>query len=97
MLDIPDEQIIELKNILHKHLPASAIVYAFGSRRSGTNQQYSDLDLLIINSTPIAWGTLAETEEALSDSDLLFRVDLLDSQRLAPDFLNKIMTEAVVL
>jgi len=97
MLNVPDNQLHELKQILQAHLPNTAKIYAFGSRTNNTARTNSDLDLLIKNPNQIPWNILAETEEALSESELPFRVDLLDSHRLTDEFLNEITSSAVLL
>jgi len=67
----------QLSAILQRYLPDYA-VWAFGSRVKGKAKPYSDLDLAIISAKPIPLALLAEVAEAFSESDLPWKVDLLD-------------------
>jgi predicted nucleotidyltransferase len=84
-----------LKNILSEQLSGYA-VFAFGSRVSGGFRTNSDLDLLIEGSGPVPLGVLGELRERLEQSDLSFRVDLLDASRLSPEILKSIKNQKIV-
>ncbi|MET4001291.1 nucleotidyltransferase domain-containing protein [Marinobacterium sp. MBR-109] len=64
-------------DILEKHLPDYE-VWAFGSRARHNAKRYSDLDLAIISEEPLPLQQLAVINAEFSDSDLPWRVDLLD-------------------
>ncbi len=66
-----------VRDILRKHIPDHA-VWAFGSRAKRTGWTYSDLDLAIITETPLSAQIRGDLAEDFSESDLPFRVDLLD-------------------
>lgn len=68
-------QIVE--HILRQYLP-DYTVWAFGSRVSGTAKKYSDLDLAVITEEPLDFGLLGRVRDAFSESDLPFKVDLVD-------------------
>ena len=53
-------------------------VWAFGSRTKFRAEPYSDLDLTIISDTPVPLKLLARMADDFSDSDLPWRVDLVD-------------------
>lgn len=53
-------------------------VWAFGSRAAGACKPYSDLDLAIGGQQRLPPALRAELEEAFVESDLPFKVDLLD-------------------
>jgi len=55
-------------------------VYAFGSRVSGTNKKTSDLDLAFAlpGGARLPFNRLGDIKYAFSESDLVFRVDVLD-------------------
>lgn len=63
--------------ILAKHLPGVE-VWAFGSRTKGTAKPHSDLDLVVINQEPLDLQLQAALVDAFSESDLPWRVDVLD-------------------
>jgi predicted nucleotidyltransferase len=65
-------------SILHAYLPEYE-VWAFGSRVHGCNlKPFSDLDLVVISAKPLDLLKLADVKDAFIESDLPFKVDLLD-------------------
>jgi type I restriction enzyme S subunit len=71
------EQLRLVRGILARYVPGRA-VWAFGSRAKGKAKPYSDLDLAIITDEPLPLSTRALLAEAFSESDLPWRVDLVD-------------------
>jgi type I restriction enzyme S subunit len=82
--------------ILRKHVPDRE-VWAFGSRARRTAKRYSDLDLAIISDTPLPLRTEAAMAEDFSDSDLPWRVDIVDWATTSPAFRAIIEADRVVL
>lgn len=76
-LQLSDSEWQQVSAILQRYLPHYEI-WAFGSRVKGSAKPYSDLDLAIISDTPLPLALLAEVAEALSESDLPWKVDLVD-------------------
>ena len=66
------------RDILAQRLPVGVSVRVFGSRANGTAKPYSDLDLALKGTDRLSSGLLADLAEALSESDLPFKVDVLD-------------------
>ncbi|HEX4366222.1 MAG TPA: nucleotidyltransferase domain-containing protein [Rhodopila sp.] len=66
-----------IQDILRKHVPDRE-VWAFGSRAKRTARTYSDLDLAVITETPLPFAVSGGMKEDFSESDLPFRVDVLD-------------------
>lgn len=58
--------------------------YAFGSRTKGTQKRLSDLDLCF--KEPIPFNVQGHIEEDFQESDLPFKVDVLDWRLMAPEF-----------
>ncbi|MBU0701053.1 nucleotidyltransferase domain-containing protein [bacterium] len=85
MIDTADEQLRIIEEILQKHV-ADCEVRAFGSRCRGTARNYSDLDLAIVGDTRLDWRLIENIKEAFSESDLPFRVDVLDWYAISPEF-----------
>ncbi|MDD2773690.1 MAG: nucleotidyltransferase domain-containing protein [Elusimicrobiales bacterium] len=77
MIKITPEQLKIVAEILSKHVPG-AQVRAFGSRVNGTPKPYSDLDLAIIAGKKLDIASLGALREAFAESDLPFRVDIID-------------------
>ena len=69
-------------------------LYIFGSRsKQDPCKSYSDLDLVINSATPIERSLLFQFEEALEESGLNYRVDVMDWQRISDSFRNTIEKE----
>lgn len=83
MLDLESRHIDLLRSILRRHFPRVPI-WAFGSRVTGTAKPFSDIDLVLRSETPISMRALACLEEDLADSDLPFRVDVVDWSSIPP-------------
>ncbi len=67
-----------IRGILAMHLPQGAKVSVFGSRATGHARPYSDLDLAVDAGRPLTLDEHAALAEAFSESDLPFKVDLVD-------------------
>ncbi|TCS95191.1 hypothetical protein EDC36_11627 [Tepidimonas ignava] len=72
-----------------------AIVYLFGSRARGDARRTSDIDLAVRAAMPIPADTLAEAKQALEDSRVPFRVDLVDYETAASELRQAIDAEGV--
>ena len=74
--------------ILAAHLPAATQVWVFGSRATGRARRYSDLDLAVDAGRPLTLDETATLAEAFSDSDLPYRVDIVDWRSVDAGFRN---------
>ncbi len=96
-LDVAPEYLHIIMQILQKHVPQYA-VWAFGSRVKGTAKPYSDLDLAVITSEQaLPLSIHAALAEAFSESDLPWKVDIVDWQLASPDFRRIIESHHIVL
>ena len=97
MIDLQPQHEQIVMSILQQHAP-EADVYAFGSRAAFTAKPHSDLDLVVVEKTEIAIRRMQLLEEAFADSDLPFRVDVLDWHAIPEDFRKhiKICSEAML-
>ena len=77
MLTITEQELQIVKSILQQYVPEYP-VWAFGSRVKGTAKPYSDLDLAIITDQPLSLATRADLTNAFSESDLPWKVDIVD-------------------
>jgi len=84
-------------NILHTHLPTRTKVWVFGSRATGSARRYSDLDLAIDAGRRLALDEIAALTEAFSDSDLPYRVDVIDWWEIDDRWRQIIAAERVAL
>ena len=82
--------------ILQRHVPGREI-WAFGSRARWTAKPFSDLDLAIMGDQALPLATLAALENDFSESDLPFKVDVVDWASTNAAFRRIIDQEHVVL
>ena len=61
-------------------------VLVFGSRATGNAKEYSDLDLAIMGEEPLSLRVVSALEEALGESDLPFKVDIVEWARIDEGF-----------
>lgn len=85
MIAIEQEQLVILKQILRKYFPKAQIL-VFGSRYKHTNKPYSDIDIAIVEKEKIDLATYSKVKEELEESNLRYRVDLLDWNSISADF-----------
>ncbi|GHV72484.1 hypothetical protein AGMMS49928_29510 [Spirochaetia bacterium] len=65
---------------------AGCEVHAFGSRYKWTSNDYSDLDLAFVGDKKLSLAEIAKIREAFEESDLPFRVDVLDWHGISKEF-----------
>jgi predicted nucleotidyltransferase len=85
MIDLPPSQLAQIQKLIAHHLPG-ANAFAFGSRVTGTARKHSDLDVAVERAAPLTWQELASLREALMESDLPIRVDVVDWAHCSPRF-----------
>jgi uncharacterized protein len=83
--------------ILRAHLPEGAEAWVFGSRATGRARRYSDLDLAIDAGRPLTLDERARLAEAFRDSDLPYRVDLVDWHGIDDGFRQLIAAQRIPL
>ena len=91
----PDHWAI-VRSALHRHVPDREVL-AFGSRATWTAKDYSDLDLTVVGKEPLSLRTASALDEALEDSDLPFKVDIVDSARIDDAFRSIIRRHGVAV
>jgi len=96
-LDVQPDHLMLVRKILRQHLPQGARALIFGSRAHGDARPYSDLDLALDAGRPLELDVLAELREAFSESDLPYKVDLIDLATVDPGFRARIEAGAVLL
>ncbi len=85
MIDLEARHLATVQALLARHVPECE-VRVFGSRIKGTAKPYSDLDLAVVGPSSLAGDRLAALREALTDSELPIRVDVLDWHGIAENF-----------
>lgn len=95
-IDIRPEQWAIVRTILRRHVPGRE-VWAFGSRARGAAKPYSDLDLAILGEAPLGLAVTAALADAFSESDLPWKVDVVDWATTGEPFRRIIEKDRVVL
>jgi uncharacterized protein len=72
-------------------------VLIFGSRAHGNARQYSDLDLALESGHVLGLDLIGRIAEALSESDLPYKVDLVDLATVEPAFRARIAADCITL
>jgi predicted nucleotidyltransferase len=74
-----------IKRILAEYV-GGCEVRAFGSRVAGTAKDHSDLDVVVVAPGKIKRRTKMLLKEAFEESDLPFRVDVIDYNAVSDEF-----------
>ncbi|HUU02211.1 MAG TPA: nucleotidyltransferase domain-containing protein [Myxococcota bacterium] len=85
MIDAIPRHLETIKRILREHVPECE-VRVFGSRVTRKAKKYSDLDLAVVGDGTLDSDTLRLLKEAFEESDLPFRVDVLDWHGISSSF-----------
>ena len=101
ILHVSPEHLAIVLEILQKNVP-NLEVWAFGSRVAETPEEiarikkYSDLDLAIMTREPLPLRTMGMLKEDFSDSNLPWRVDVIDWAATSESF-RRIIEEKYVI
>lgn len=95
-LALDDAELAIVKAILATHLPGAS-VWVFGSRATGKAKKYSDLDLCIKACEPLSLNVMSALAEDFSESDLPWKVDLVDWHSISEAFRAIIDRDKVIL
>lgn len=85
MIDVAPRHLRTVRHILARIVPGCE-ARVFGSRVSGTAKASSDLDLAVVCEGRMDFDTLRLLREAFEESDLPFRVDVLDWHAISDSF-----------
>ena len=86
MIALTPAETVAVREILKRHLPPGVEVFVFGSRAGGRVRRMSDLDLLLHGAGPLPSPLLTDLAEEFEESDLCWKVDLVDRAAISPDF-----------
>lgn len=85
MIDLDPAALQQLREILRRQLPGCE-VRLFGSRVRGTARRFSDIDLALVGSAPLPAAELTRLRDEFAESDLPYRVDVVDWRAISPEF-----------
>ena len=92
MLDLKPHELETVRNILNRFVPEAEMI-VFGSRIHGTAKPWSDLNLANKAKSALDWKVLEDIKEAFQESELPFRVDILDWNEITDAFRRAIETK----
>ena len=95
-IDIRPADLETVRRILQEHAPTLE-VHAFGSRVAWNARETSDLDLALMTDEPLSIDRTAALRSAFTESDLPFRVDIVDWATASENFRKRILAQHVVL
>ncbi|MGH8472829.1 MAG: nucleotidyltransferase domain-containing protein, partial [Gammaproteobacteria bacterium] len=96
LIDIRPDHWAIVADILRRHVPDRE-VWAFGSRANWNAKEYSDLDLAVIGQTPLSLSVSAALADDFAESDLPFKVDVVDWETTSESFRKIIERDKVVV
>ena len=67
----------------------------YGSRARGDAGPHSDIDLALLPRRSLPPGVLARVREALEDSTIPYRVEIIDLSTVNEEFRRKVLAEAI--
>ena len=87
MIHLNEQDMGLLKKILQAFAPEGRKVVLFGSRATGLRlKPHSDIDLCVMGDTPLSSREISDLKDALSNSNLSVRVDVVDWPSASPNF-----------
>ncbi len=95
-IEVTEAEWMIVQTLLQKYLP-QAQVWAFGSRATRCAKKYSDLDLAVITQKPLDLSLLASLAEDFAQSDLPYKVDIVDWSVTSPAFQKIIESQRVAI
>lgn len=85
MIDLDEPSLSFVRKVLALHVPGFE-VRMFGSRVRSTARKYSDIDLVIVGKEAVPERQLSELKDAFAESNLPYRVDVVDWHAVTPEF-----------
>ena len=95
-IDLKKKYLKEIQAIIQHHAPDCRI-RVFGSRATGKSGKFSDLDLAIEGSKELDLRTMVKMKNAFRESNLPFKVDVLDWLAISGDFREQINQECITI
>lgn len=80
-----------IKDLLRKNLPSDCRVFLFGARAQNQAGRISDIDIGILPQEPLDEKILCAMKNAIDESFVPFKVDLVDFSRVDRSFKEKAM------
>jgi predicted nucleotidyltransferase len=95
-IDLSETEWNIVNAVLHKHVP-DRTVWAFGSRAKWAAKAYSDLDLAVVGEQAMGLDLRSALAEDFAQSDLPYKVDVVDWATTSETFRRVIERDKVVV
>lgn len=82
----------ELLRIIHNHVP-NCTVWLFGSRATGKQRGWSDIDLALDGGSRIPWSTITKMLIEIDQTCIPMKVDLVDLYAVDDAFKMQVLKE----
>ena len=96
-IDLQSTYLKIVLQILQKHLPPKATVSLFGSRATGKAKKFSDIDLVVQAENPISNEILVTLANDFEESDLPYKVDIVDWTTIDKSFQERIKNDTILI
>jgi len=94
---IQPEHAVLVKTILQRYLPTHTTLWVFGSRVKGKSKKFSDLDIAIDCGERVSTAVMANIAFDLEESDLPYKVDVVDLNAVSETFKKIIAKDGLAL
>ena len=86
-----------LKKMVLSHFSQYKVqIYLFGSRARGTAKSSSDVDIAVLPQELVPDNIFSELREIFEESDIPYRVDLVDLSTVGDPFKKVVLSEGIV-
>ena len=87
----------ELSTLIPEHFnKGEATIILFGSRARRENSEHSDVDVGILASGKLDDSKIILLKEAIENSNIPYKVDIISINEASEDFKNEIMKDAII-
>lgn len=84
-------------DIVRQLIGPNTKIWIFGSRAKGTHKKFSDLDVCFDRGAPLPDAEVSLMREKFQNSDLPYKVDLIDYHDVSEDFRKLIRNSSIEL
>ncbi len=93
-MNLYDEQI---KNIIYETLGDNKVtIVLYGSRARGNARSNSDYDIALKSAEPISPAILSQIKFRLEESNIPFKIDIVDFLKISDELRRSILKEGVI-
>lgn len=94
MINLNQEYLETIVKIIRQYIPDQRVCL-FGSRTKEIAKPFSDIDLVIMSENKISLSKMSELRDAFSESDLPYRVDVLDWSTTNQEFKQAVQKDMI--